>query len=138
MKPCNDGAGRHCLLSKEVARAHWHADAYAELCQGRRHHGNHRRRKRIVDPPRKDDMIPISFASPLGGEKPAEHRDQVLPQYEAGAGANMSTTLPPLKDEIGRSVLQEHLQELGGWDMQVGDNSIFFQQPGLIWSSSGN
>ncbi len=113
-----DRAGRHRLLGEQVGRAHQEADLRAAHGEGGRERRDHRRRSRVVD------AAGEHHRQLLGRLVLQQAIDELLPQHEAGARADVPAALPPLEHEAARAVPQEQIEQPRRRHVQVGLDAL--------------
>ena len=122
LKPGQDCVGPHGLLGEEVSRPEEDPDPNPPLSQRRGQGGDHRRGKTVVNAPSEQDVKLRRLG--VCGEGFEQHLDHALPQHKARPGPDVAATLASLKDELARSVLDEHPQEPGRGDVEIGRHPL--------------
>jgi hypothetical protein len=65
-----------------------------------------------------------------------KQRELLLPEREGGARADVATALPAFKDEATRAISEEHLEQPGRWDVEVGLCPALFEITGLAGATA--
>ncbi len=127
-----DRAARDSLVGEQVCGAHQHAEPRTARRERCGHRGDHRGRARIVDAAGEQDL---ELGDMLVGE---QARDLLLPQHEAGARADVTTTLAALEHEAARAVLDEQIEEAGRRDVEIGRRALGLERRRLRRPATGD
>jgi hypothetical protein len=65
-----------------------------------------------------------------------KQRELLFPEREGGARADVATALSSFEDEATRSIREEHLEEPGRWDVEVGLGPALFEVAGLAGATA--
>ncbi len=105
----HDGAAGDGFLGEQVRGADENADGDAALGEAGRQRGHHRRRQRIVDTTREQDVqfVRLDGIGSGGGELLPEQFAHRLPQHEARTRPDVPAALAALEDETPRPVAQK-------------------------------
>ena len=113
-------ARRDDLFCEEVGGAHQDADTRASLSEGGGEGRDHRRAARVVDPASEEDGELFRVIDVL------QDRELLLPEREGRSRPDVTAALTALEDEAARALLEEHLEEPRGGDVEVCPGPLLF------------
>ena len=131
----HDRAGFHDVLGEQIGRTHQHTDLHAAFGQRSGHRGDHRTGQRVIDAASEEH---VNIRSVGGFHLVQQHANHLLPQREAGDGADMPAAFPAFEYKASGALVEIHLEQGRCRRVDVCGNAFGFEMRSLIRAAAGD